>query len=400
MIMQNKILKSNKILGLEYMKEVGFNVPAFDFIPDYTELSLDNIDINLDYPPSILVKIIDEKIKNFDLSNGISVRSASFDEDNTNQSSAGRYISFNGLSNSQEIIKAAISIWLHHRKNSKNVKCPLILQETHPSFYSGVAFKDNESIIIESYYGACSNIVDGSIKPYTTIIKNEELISKYSPNTNYTYLYSVHKNIFKNDIFSYGSLLFPKTNSFTTNNRLYNIENEKILKVYGNRPKNPIKNYEEKIIPQILNILSVLDNEKGVDIEWGSDINANVYMYQFRKLTRKIVNLDMQVNKSVGNNGNIIGIPASDGIAKGIITSNIENLTENSILYINNDNVDDVSILENIKGVISINGGILSHLSIICRELNIPCIVGIEGVLSDNCFVEINGSTGVIKILD
>lgn len=400
MIMQNKNLKSNKILGLEYMKELGFNVPQFDFIPDYTELNLSDIDININYPPSVLVNFIEKKIKNFNLSNGISVRSASFDEDGSNQSSAGRYISFNGLSAPDEIIKAALFIWLHHRKNSNNVKCPLILQETHASFYSGVAFKDGENIVIESYFGACSNIVNGNIKPYFTLINGQNITHKYYRTNNYNYLYNVHRNVFNNAKSDIGELLYPKTDSFITNNRLYNAENSKILNVYGNRPSKPIKNYEEKIIPQIKNILTKLDNKDGVDIEWGSDINANIYMYQFRKLTRKITNINnINNNRKNIQENEITGIPASSGIAQGNITTDICKLNNNSILYIENDNIEDVRILNNIKGVISVNGGILSHLSIICRELQIPCIVGIEKPVPPDTFVEINGDTGLIKIL-
>ncbi|MCD7879740.1 MAG: hypothetical protein LUG16_07400 [Candidatus Gastranaerophilales bacterium] len=400
MNMQSKVLKSNKILGLEYMKQMGFRVPEFDFIPAYQELSLRDSDIDINYPPSVLKKIIEEKIKKFDLSNGVSVRSASFDEDNSNQSSAGRYLSFNGLSNTDEIIKSALIIWLHHRKNSNNVKCPLILQETHASFYSGVAFKDGENIVIESYFGACSNIVNGNIKPYMTVINNNITTHKFSSQCNYNYIYSVHKNIFKNKTFFIGGVLYPKSDFYITNNRLYGTENSKMLNVYGNRASRPIMDYEEKIVPQIIEILEKLDNKDGVDIEWGSDINANIYMYQFRKLTRKIVNLNICSKEDVSDVNEIIGIPTSPGIAEGIITTDITKLNENSILYIKNDNVEDVNLLKNIKGVISVNGGILSHLSIICRELNIPCVVGIEKPITVNCLAEINGSTGIIKILN
>lgn len=54
------------------------------------------------------------------------------------------------------------------------------------------------------------------------------------------------------------------------------------------------------------------------------------------------------------------------------------------------------------KGLIIENGGVLSHASIVARELNIPAVIGAENamqILKDNQMVEINGETGTIKIL-
>jgi len=54
------------------------------------------------------------------------------------------------------------------------------------------------------------------------------------------------------------------------------------------------------------------------------------------------------------------------------------------------------------KGLIIEYGGILSHASIVSRELGIPTVIGAEGVvdmLKDGQLVELNGSTGLITIL-
>lgn len=399
--MKKKFSISKKIQGLQEMKEMGFNVPNFDFIPDYTELRLKDIDINEKFIPNILKEIVIKKIKKLKIQNGISVRSASFDEDTENKSAAGRYISFNGLCTKEEILKAIIKIWIHHRQHSENILCPIILQETHPSFYSGVAFKDNDTIIVESFYGACSNIVNGTIKPYTTIIKDSEISHIFNENNNFFTSFSIHKNIFKEkDTFTIKKLT-PKKNNYVDNIYLYKNENKKILYVYGNRPSTPIKNYEDKILPQIIDITKKLDNKQGVDIEWGTDIDGNVYMYQFRKLTRKLTDLNIKKqNIETNNNDDVFwGIPVSKGIVEGTATYNLSNINENSILITQNDNIEEIETLSNIKGIVAYNGGILSHLSIICRELNIPCIVGVEKYIPDGIQISINGETGEIKII-
>ena len=397
--MKKNYSQSNKILGLRKLKHLGFGVPDFDFIPDYTELGLKDCDIDLNYFPYELEKIVKRKLKSFDLKNGISVRSASFDEDKGDKSSAGRYISFNGLTGKEEIMKAATSIWIHHRQNSKNVICPLIIQETHPSFYSGVTFKDGDILITESYYGACSNVVNGSIKPYATIIKKSDTEHNYSENSNYSYLYCVHKNIFKNGNKLPGEKLVPKADFYTFNNRMHSSLNGKMIYVYGNRPKRPIYNYEEKILPQLKEIVKKLDNPEGVDIEWGSDIKGNIYVYQFRPLTRRLQELTRPKNVETFDKAEILGIPASKGIVEGITTNDINSLNESSILVIKDDNIDDINVLSKVKGIISYNGGILSHLSIICREEGIPCIVGLEKQVPIGVKILLNGDIGTIKIL-
>ena len=55
------------------------------------------------------------------------------------------------------------------------------------------------------------------------------------------------------------------------------------------------------------------------------------------------------------------------------------------------------------KGIITAEGGFLSHASIISRELGIPCITGIGEDnmerLKQNSHIKMNGGTGDIIIL-
>jgi pyruvate,water dikinase len=54
------------------------------------------------------------------------------------------------------------------------------------------------------------------------------------------------------------------------------------------------------------------------------------------------------------------------------------------------------------KGLIIEHGGVLSHASIVARELEIPAVIGVRSatdLYKDGQNVEINGSTGQIKIV-
>jgi len=54
------------------------------------------------------------------------------------------------------------------------------------------------------------------------------------------------------------------------------------------------------------------------------------------------------------------------------------------------------------KGLIIEHGGVLSHASIVARELGIPAVIGVRGatdLYKDGQRVEINGTTGSIKVI-
>ena len=54
-------------------------------------------------------------------------------------------------------------------------------------------------------------------------------------------------------------------------------------------------------------------------------------------------------------------------------------------------------------GVITDVGGMLSHAATTAREYGIPAIVGVQGasiVLQDGQHVEINGQTGIVRLIE
>ncbi len=62
-----------------------------------------------------------------------------------------------------------------------------------------------------------------------------------------------------------------------------------------------------------------------------------------------------------------------------------------------------VPLIEKAAGIITDEGGICSHASVISREFNIPCIVGTKGasfVIKTGDLVELNANTGQISIIE
>lgn len=60
------------------------------------------------------------------------------------------------------------------------------------------------------------------------------------------------------------------------------------------------------------------------------------------------------------------------------------------------------SLFASISALVTDTGGVLSHGAIVAREYNIPAVVGVEvatKVIQDGQMIEVNGNTGLIRLL-
>ncbi|MSU54484.1 MAG: hypothetical protein EXS48_01410 [Candidatus Staskawiczbacteria bacterium] len=100
------------------------------------------------------------------------------------------------------------------------------------------------------------------------------------------------------------------------------------------------------------------------------------------------------------------GRPASPGIIRGKIRVfkefSMPTNIDFDILVTSHTDPGWTSLIALSKGLIIEHGGVLSHASIVARELGIPAVIGATNAVSylkDNQIVEINGSTGAIKVI-
>lgn len=98
--------------------------------------------------------------------------------------------------------------------------------------------------------------------------------------------------------------------------------------------------------------------------------------------------------------------PSSPGVVRGrvkifkdfLIPTNIDF----DILVASHTDPGWTALIALAKGLIIEHGGVLSHASIIARELNIPAVIGAQNAtdfFKDNQTVEIDGSTGLIRLI-
>jgi len=81
----------------------------------------------------------------------------------------------------------------------------------------------------------------------------------------------------------------------------------------------------------------------------------------------------------------------------------IKNFKKGEILVASTTTPDFLPAMKLASGIISENGGAISHAAITSRELKIPCIVGVKGatkLLKNEDLVEVDADKGIVKILE
>lgn len=111
--------------------------------------------------------------------------------------------------------------------------------------------------------------------------------------------------------------------------------------------------------------------------------------------------------RKVGEDGVLSGVPISPGVAKGrvkVLTSATDKpLLPGEILVARAADPGWTPLFINAAGIILEVGGVLQHGAVVAREYGIPCVSGVDDatdVLKDGQTVEIDGSSGWVRVLD
>ena len=397
----------SKINGLEKLLTVSdqldYKVPPFFSLPDlfHQEISPRKRFLwkyRLKNQIKTELKKHKEKIKSF--KHGVSIRSSSANEDLKDYSAAGKYLSFNGVVGLKKVVDCCIKIWEdHHQKAPSETQCVIIIQATQPSYFSGVVFQETinqncSKFVFESFYGSCKSIVDGMVLPFRAFYEAQTFIkSPYISSDNTSFV--VHKNILEQIKSNQVQILFPRDTKV-----LEKLSDDEVIVSTKSIVETPA--WIEDIYQKLIRIIDFFSPQypQGVDIEWGSDLQGNLFLFQIRPLTKSIQFFwNEETSDYVGPKTTIQGIPASDGKIEGIITNQQIEDGGQKILWLNEAKIDKIEDLDGYSGVVARLGGMLSHVAVICRELDLPCVVGVKQEIKMGTKVFLNGFTGEIKIL-
>ena len=147
------------------------------------------------------------------------------------------------------------------------------------------------------------------------------------------------------------------------------------------------------------------------DIEWGME-GRTLYIVQSRPVTTLNQTNVSETESSIDTSKNakvlLEGLSASPGIASGpvrIVKSpkEIGIVQQGDVLVAEMTNPDYVPAMRKARAIVTDSGGKTSHAAIVSRELNIPCIVGLNNIselLKDGDLVEVDADNGIVRILE
>jgi phosphohistidine swiveling domain-containing protein len=140
---------------------------------------------------------------------------------------------------------------------------------------------------------------------------------------------------------------------------------------------------------------SVIDQRRSKGVVFTRNEDVSVGVIKLRNYYEKITNLKT-----------IAGTCASPGFLKGkakIIKSkeDISKINKSDIMVAIGTDFDLLEIMHLSAGIITEEGGLLSHASVVCRELKKPCLIGVKhatDIIKDGQKITLNATEGKIVV--
>ncbi len=295
------------------------------------------------------------------------VRSSATTEDLAEASFAGQQDTYLNIKGNEELIEkvkkcfaslfTSRATYYRIKKGFKHEQASLavVVQKMINSEKSGVMFsKDpnqkSENVVMEAVFGLGEGIVSGRITPDKYEVSKElEILDKKTAD---------------------------KKIAMTRNSSGENIT----IKLKEEKSKEQVlTTYEIKNLAEYALKLEK-HYSKPQDIEFAIE-DSKIFIVQ----TRPITTLEKKVKKEghLELKGEIIltGLAASPGIAVGEVRivkeiKDLQKIKEGDILVTEMTNPDMVVTMQKSAGIITDEGGLTAHASIVSREMGIPCVVG------------------------
>lgn len=327
----------------------------------------------------------------------VAVRSSAVAEDLSLAAFAGQHSTFLNVRGDGELIDAVKKCWaslftpraLAYRRakqilDPSSMAMAVVVQAMVDSRSSGVAFTTNpltgdaSVVVIESIWGLGEYLVAGVVTPDRFIVRKKDLgvVEKFVSRKDRALTYD------------------PKSGG----NR------ERILEDEADSPS-----IDDREAVEVARVSMQLEKLYGgpVDVEWAVDRRGSIYVLQVRPVTTKPRDA---VEGKLERPRILRGIGASPGVAMGrarvlrsVEESRVKGFERGEILVTSMTDPDWVPLMRIASAIVTEKGGMTSHAAITARELGIPAVVGVPGVLEavrDGETLRVDGSRGVVEILN
>ena len=322
----------------------------------------------------------------------VAVRSSATTEDLAEASFAGQqdtYLNIKGKSQLLTNIKKCFAslftpraTYYRNKKGFDHSKASLavVVQKMIDANKSGVIFSKNpssgEDIIIEAVWGLGEGIVSGRITPDRYIIEET-----------------------KNGLEIKEKKIEKKKIAMTRNS---SGDGETIRLSEEISERQVLKEHEIKKLAEIA--LKLEEHyKKPQDIEFAIE-HEEIYIVQTRPITTIKSSGNREETKELKGEAILTGLAASPGIASGKVKiiedlKDLSKIKEGDILVTIMTNPDMVVAMQKSAAIITNEGGMTAHASIVSREMGIPAVVGTQDAtekLKEGEIVTVDGFNGKI----
>lgn len=390
----------------KFMEEAGINDKVMDIlskidINDTKELQaaaeeIKSIIINTPVPIDISTLIIEaynqlcQSVGEDDVD--VAIRSSATAEDLPEASFAGQQDTFLHVSGADEVMEYVRKCWaslfearaIFYREENdfdhSKVLIAVVVQKMALADKAGVMFTVNPSTgediaLIEGSWGLGEAVVSGDVTPdnYAVDKKDDSIVNV---------TISDKKVMYVND--EKGTSIKVEVPEEMRNERVLN---DSELVELTNLGKRVQAHYGEPM-----------------DTEWAFE-KGNLFLLQARPITTLGNDSEDAEDGAVENKDVIVkGLGASPGVASGLVKivkdiDELDKIEDGDIMVTTMTTPDMVPAMRRASGIITDEGGVTCHASIISRELGIPCVVGTGSAtltLEENTPVTLDGKKGLV----
>ncbi len=355
---EHDLRMGNKAKNLMALEAQGFNIPQTICLSHEECEHISSLMRQFDAIQCVIENLDSNGFFSFEknLSYPIMVRSSSENEDNKSQSNAGQFLSIYNSHNRVDLIKNIVKVW---DSKDQAYKMGIVLQKQLSPLYSGVAFvfesEGQFELLIELIIGLGELLVSGHVTPMSINVTGNQM-DVIQPLKQFIAM-------FPN---ACDSSLEP-TSEFTMKDLAFRVINLNKSLLYVNLYKNVdyLKHVQPTIDAVINNAKAIYSVFGACDIEWAVTAEDTFYVLQKRPITK-------QVHSFSHKNMDGEGLTIVPGIRRGFLWS-YKNAKKDGREIIFSPVIlpNHLSNISNALGIISSECALLSHTSILARELEL-----------------------------